>query len=158
MMIFSKKAQFSPARKQMYFMIIGFVMTVILFGAFFMMNKYKNDLTKYPDELESSLIYSMFVNNPHCFAYQDSTTNRTYPYSVDLSKFNEQRIHDCYPLNREKGFERYNFKVIIEGRDIELKTNNFFNRVFFTKYYDVLIYDNGEKTKDRLILLVQKEI
>lgn len=157
-MIFTRKAQFSPARKQIYFLVIGFVMTMILFGAFFMMNKFRNDLTKYPDELKGSLIYKRFVNNPTCLAYQETESKRVFTNTIDLSKFNEAQIQSCYNLNEEHDYDEYNFKMVLYNTQKSLKTNNYYNRTHYTGYYDVLIYDQGNITKDKLILYVQKEI
>ena len=155
----NKKAQFDLAKKQIYFMIIGFVMTLILIGTFMMMSKYKANLMEYPPELESSLINMGFVNNPGCFAYQDESSGRVFHNTIDIKKFTNERMNNfCYPLEKQEGYIQYNFKMVLENSAKEVVTNNYYNKNDLTLFLPVLVYDNKMIKEDQLILYVQTEI
>jgi len=150
---------FSIARKQIFFLIIGFVMTIVIIGATMMMVSYKNRLTATPEDLEAELVILRFFNNPECFAYQDQDSGRVYVNTIDLEKFQEQgRIENCYSPEQEKGYQDYNFRLELSGSGVNITTNNYYNKNDFTLFKNVLVVDNGNFKEEVLAVYVQADI
>lgn len=161
----NKKAQFDVARKAIYWMIAGVVITMTVIGFALIMSSYQNKLIDIPPELKAELFVLRFLNTPECFTYQDSITGRIFPGTIDLSKYTQERLNLCYQTEKEKGFKDYNFGIQLEGyeeikdsNEKMLMTNNFFNKVDFTLYKNVLVRLRGGVIPTRMVIFVQINI
>ena len=149
---------FEVGRKTIYWMIASFIIGVLMIAFVIFIVGYQGKLTAIPGELKTGFITLRFVTNPDCFAYQDAT-GRTFPYTIDLSKFTEERMNLCYLTDPEKGYNTFNFKLTLHGRDMSLATNNFFNIVYYSPLgYAVLIWDGEKFIRDDLLIEVQESI
>ena len=157
---------FDLTRKQLYWGIAAFMVVVAtLILVFVLLPQYQNSLVKVPDQLRAELISLRFVNTPECFTYQDETTGRIFAGVIDLQKFTQQQMNKCYRTEPDKGFKDYNFALELEGytptldgKKKLLTSNNFFNKVDFTLYKQVLVR-NGERFEPtRLVIHVQTRI
>src|SRR3989338_7928715 len=70
----NRKAQFDVARKSIYWMIIGFVITMIVLGVALIFGSYRSKLTHVPDEIPAQLIALRFDTLSECFAFVDPAT------------------------------------------------------------------------------------
>jgi len=119
-----KKGQFDVARKTIYWMLAGVVIAVVLLAFVLILADYKYDLTYISPNLKASMISLRFTNIPECFAYQDEETGRVYPGIIDLSKFTEEQMENCYKTN---SVSQINFKLKLQNKGLEVLTNNYRN-------------------------------
>ncbi|MBI4983558.1 hypothetical protein HZC32_02840 [Candidatus Woesearchaeota archaeon] len=149
---------FDPARKTIYWMIAGVMIVLVVLAFSGTLVGYKNKLTYYPPKLKAELISSRFANIPECFAYQDKISGRVYPGVIDLNKFTNATLYDCYHTGQEKGYEDYNFRLKLYNKSTEVLTNNYFNKDDFTLFRKVLVNNKGKSSEDMLYIFVQVNI
>ncbi len=143
----SKQGQFE-LRKMIYWTVAMIVITMVVLASAMIMSSYGAKLRKVPPNLRAELISLRFVNAPECFAYSEEITadnskitKRVYPGVIDLSKFNEETLKECYKSGDRKNF---NFQLVL-GEKI-LETDNWVNVEDFTLLKNVLVKD-GEEIK-----------
>lgn len=156
---------FELARKQIYWMIAGVMITITTIAFAFLMSDYQQKLVEIPEELRAELISLRFVNTPECFTYQDPVTGRIFPGVIDVNKFTQERLDKCYRTEKEKGFQEYNFALelegyapVVDGEKRLLLTNNFFNKVDFTLYKKVYVRVGNSLEPTRMAVHVQTRI
>ncbi len=157
---------FDLTRKQLYWGIAAFIVVIVtLIFMFVLLPQYQNSLVETPEELRAELISLRFVNTPECFTYQDEVTGRIFAGVIDLQKFTQERMDACYRTEPEKGFEDFNFALELEGytptldgKKKLLASNNFFNKVDFTLYKQVLVRNGDRFEPTRLVIQVQTRI
>lgn len=162
----SEEDIFDVTRKQIYWSIAVFmVLVAALFLMFVLLPQYKGSLVEVPEELRAELISLRFVNTPECFMYQDPVTGRIFAGVIDLQKFTQERMDKCYRTEPEKGFKDFNFGLelegytpIVGGQKKLLISNNFFNKVDFTLYKQVLVRNGNQFEPTRLVIQVQTRI
>ena len=152
-----KKGQFDVARKTIYWMLAGAVIAVVLLAFVLILAGYKNNLTYISPNLKASMISLRFTNIPECFAYQDEETGRVYPGIIDLSKFTEEQMENCYKTDSAS---QINFKLRLQNKGLEVLTNNYVNnptpRVLLP--VAVLVKDGAILNEDFLQFEVQVKI
>ncbi len=152
----NRKAQiFETARKSVYWLIISVVLTAVMMSFAYIVADYKNQLTQIPPEIQAELSVLRFINNPDCFALQNSLSLRVNPGIIDLEKFNDQRFLTCYPLPLQTGHQLQNFRLHLLEADIQIKTKDYANRDQFSIDKEVLTSQDGNLRKDHLIIYVQ---
>ena len=157
---------FDLTRKQLYWGIAAFMVVIAtLILMFILLPQYQRSLVEVPQELQAELISLRFVNTPECFTYQDEATGRIFAGVIDLQKFTPERMDKCYRTEPEKGFKDFNFALelegyvpIIDGQKKLLMSNNFFNKVDFTLYKQILVRNGNKIEPTRLVILVQTRI
>ncbi len=154
----NKKAQQEIAVKSLFFPLIIFVIIIVIMAFFWMIANYTGKLAEIPPELKAELISLRFTNTPECFAYENVEVGRVYPGIIDLDKFNQEQLNNCYLTESERGYTDYNFGITLKEQNINLLTNNYFNTVSFTIYKDVIVRDGNHLFKDQLIIYVQEKI
>lgn len=149
---------FDVGRKNIYWMIAGFVIAMVMIAYVMIIGGYKARLTEVPKEIKSELISLRFVNNPDCFAYEDLVTKRVFPFSIDLKKFKEEkRMDGCYLTEKEKGYKTFNFKLSLANYG-SVQTNNYFEAPQSQKEYDVLVWNGNLFERDTLLIEVQETL
>lgn len=154
----NRKAQFDVARKTIYWMIIGFVITIIVVGVALIFSSYRSKLTQIPAEIPAQLIALRFTSIPECFALVGPDVTIENIGIVDLRKFTEQQLDECYHTEEKKGFKTYNFRLKLENTGTEIITNNYFHQDDFELHQEVIVYDGGTLRKDNLLIYVQTKI
>ena len=156
---------FELARKQIYWMIAGVIITITVIAFAILMSNYQGKLVEVPEELRAELISLRFVNTPECFTYQDAVTGRVFPGVIDINKFTLERLGQCYRTEKEKGFRDYNFALelegyapVVDGEKKLLRTNNFFNKVDFTLFKNVYVRAGNTIEPTRMVIHVQTRI
>ena len=137
-----------------------------VFAFAIILSSYQQKVTQVPPQLRAEVISLRFVNTPECFTYQDPVTGRIFPGVIDVTKFTQARMDQCYRTQNEQGFKEFNFGLALEGytplnaqgQEQPLHTNNFFNQVDFTLYKPVLVRAGSEITTSRMIIYVQTKI
>ncbi len=154
----NKRGQFEVARKTIYWMMAGVVITIVVVSFAMIMASYKSKLNYVPEKVRAELLSLRFVSTPECFTYQDEITERIYPRIIDLNKFNKETLFRCYHTETEKGYKDYNFRLYLVGENKTLKTNNYFYKDDFTLFKKVIVKKGGELVKDELRIYVQTKI
>lgn len=149
----NKKAQFEAARKTIYWMMAGVVITIVVIAFVMILVNYQGKLMSVPPTLKGELISSRFVNAPECFAYEDAVSGRIFPGVIDLNKFNEEVLESCYKSGDTKNF---NFQLVLD--DKKLETDEWFNKVDFTLFKSVLVKEMDGMKPAVLKIYVQEKI
>ena len=154
----NRKAQSEVARKSVYWMLAGVVITIVVFAFAFVLASYKGKLTQVSPNLKAELLALRFSNSAECFAYQDFNTGRVQSGIIDINKFNEQQLFDCYHTGEHKGIKTFNFRLKLETSGEEITTDKYFNLDKFTIFKEVLVKKNHGLYKDRLVIYVQEKV
>ncbi len=153
-----KRAQFDVARKTIYWMIAGIVITLVVIAFAFTLGSYRNKLTQVAPELRAELLSLRIVHNPYCFVWIDKF-GVVHEGIIDLTKFTSAQMDLCYAPEKERGFQDFNFRLRLEQRGVEVMSNNYFHKDDFTLFKEVLVRDSqGVVIKDRLIIYVEEKI
>ena len=146
-----KKAQFTEASKGVYMIIALFVILVMFWGLFSMFSKYISVPVVAHDQAYISVYQERFLSSPDCFAYQDKETGAVYPYVIDISKFNEERLNSCF----KKGDGKYEFffNLTYGGKESRIRTEDF-RWLKKTSPIFVLVNDGNNTMKGKLLLSV----
>lgn len=152
------KAQLEPPRKTIEWGVLMIVITIVIFGTFMILANYKGKLSITPPEVRAELLSQRFTDLPECFVYQDNETKRVFPGIIDLDKFNKGQMNKCYFTEPETGTQDYNFELVLKNQNLKVSTNNFFNKVAFTLYRDVLVKKGNLFLEDQLAIYVQVKI
>ncbi len=145
----------------MYKVVFGIVfliaITMVFIALASLVYGYKNSLVAVPSELQAHVISYRFTHSADCFAFKDESL-RVHPLSVDLSHFTVDRMNACYEVLSEKDYEKYNFKLVLQERKIEIESGNYYEAPDFTFFYDVSVVDpvSREWLSDVLVVYVQK--
>ncbi|MBR9683405.1 hypothetical protein GOV03_02595 [Candidatus Woesearchaeota archaeon] len=148
----NRKGQFEPARKMIYWMIAGVVITILVLAFALITSSYQNKLTKVSPQLKAEFISLRFLNSPECFTYQDN--GRVYPGVIDWDEFNEVNLNNCYKSGSTKAF---NFQLVLDERT--LSTDEWKNAGNLdTLFKQVLVRDKGKVKPATLKIYVQEKI
>ena len=155
---FSKKGSgYQIGKKPAYYIIVllFLVISFMLFGSIIMSEvSLSNSI---PNNVDTTVLVNRFLNSDDCFAYKDNETGRIYPGIIDIKKFNEDTLKECY--NAGSNYNSKSFKFIIKGSGIEEKTIftiNWGARKFSQVSQYVLIYNKGKISKANLLIAVQE--
>ena len=159
------ESMFDLVGKTIYWMLAGVAITMAILGFVMILFSYQSKVVTVPPKLVTELVVQRFLNAPECFTYQDPSTGRSFPGVIDVTKFTQSRMDNCYRTESKKGFKDYNFGVLLEGygpvengKKQTLMTNNYFNQVDFTIFKNVLVRVNNELVPSRMTIYVQKKI
>jgi hypothetical protein len=151
----NKKGQFEAARKTIFWLIMGFIITMIIIAYAILLAGYRNKLTYTPPDMKAEFIALRFSNIPECFAYQEPLTERVYAGSIDLTKFNKGQMDECYFTNKDEGHKDYNFGLTLVKKDLFVATNNYLDQDVFVLEKKVMVWDGTKFEADTLQIKVQ---
>jgi len=154
----NRKAQFDSAVKTVYWTIAGFVIVIVILVFAITLAGYKDHLTAVPPELKAELTSFRFINNPDCFALQETNSGKTMASIIDLKKFNQTVLDDCYKTDDDViGIRQMNFQLVLRNFDRSLSTNNYKDAYQdkLTLKEEVLVWSNNKMEKDILLIYVQ---
>ena len=152
----NKSGQFDVARKTIYWMMAGLVITIVVMAFAIMVGTYNSKLAKVSPLMQAEIISLRFTNTAECFVYYDEEANRIYPGIIDKEKFTLEQINSCYKTEQEKGFREMNFRLILAGQ--EVITNNYFHHDELILKRLVYLKDGDQFTEEELTIYVQVEI
>ncbi len=149
---------FELGRKEIYWILAGFVIAVLMLAFVIIVGGYQGRLMAVPSGIKAQFVTLRFFTNPDCFAYQDPITKRVFPYTIDLSKFTEKQMTGCYQTDKEKGYRDFNFKVTIDYGGMSVQTNNYYQVSQFSQEYAVLIWDGKHFIPSTVTVDVQETL
>ncbi|MBI2112864.1 hypothetical protein HYT52_04980 [Candidatus Woesearchaeota archaeon] len=150
--MFNRKGQ---GGKVLIWIFVLVVFSILFFGLGFGINAYASSKAYTPKELKAELISLRFVNLPECFALH--TLGKTLPGVIDMNKFNDEQMSQCYMTESIGGVKTFNFRLVLEREGSEVVTDKYYNHDDFTLFQEVLTYKGNILSKDRLIIYVQEE-
>jgi len=156
---FSKRGMgFIVGKKPTYFIVALFFLTIVFLVFGFTIQGMASSFAQHSDETETSVLLSRFLNSPECFAYFDEETGRAYMGVIDLNKFNEENLMNCYPID---DYDFRSFKFSLESDDLNLKikpieTKNFGSKRTTTISWPIVIYKKGKFYRGKLLIATQK--
>lgn len=156
----NKKGDFSIGSKWPFWIAFTFIIALLFVGFGCTTAIYKNKLVSVPAELRVELLTLRFTNNPDCFAYVDEVSGRVLSGVVDIRKFTEENLNNCYRTDQKKGIKDFNFRLRLEQGGEEIITNKYFyhDKDELTILKEVLVKKDNHFTKDNLIIFVQEKI
>lgn len=124
--------------KVVAYMIFGFIFTGFCLLLLFIMSMEIINISYIPEGLEEYIFTQRFMNNPECFTYQDKDTLRIYPGIIDLEKFKQENLDNCY--KREVYMYAPEFRLIINDKTI--RTSDFASNKKISK--QILIFKDNK--------------
>lgn len=149
----NKKADIS-ARKIIFYAIFGFAAAIVFLLILWLTSSKESELSAIPSGVETYLTSQRFLNSPLCFALQDSQTERTQNWVVDLEKFNQEVLDKCYKAENTK-VNAYKLTLAYGTEKKILTTKNwegFFKRAETKK---IMVYDGKQMQNGELLIEVQ---
>jgi len=158
---FSKKGSgYILGKKPLHLIIYLFFLTFTFLIFSFTITTEVGSTNTIPDNVETTVLISRFLNSPDCFAYQDEDTGRVYTGIIDLEKFNEATLEKCYFVDKDGPWA---FKLTLESFDSNelsikrtLKTSNWGARRFTQSSQYVIIRDKKNLYRGTLFITTQK--
>ncbi|MEW5896785.1 MAG: hypothetical protein AB1668_03785 [Nanoarchaeota archaeon] len=139
------------------FMLVAMIVFVGLFlWLGFVFVTYSNKATAVPAQLQAELVSLRFTNNPHCFAYVDENTGRVYSDIIDLKKFNEDNMNNCYKTGDLQGLYSFNFRLNLTASRKGVVSDKYRYHDDFSLLKEVLVKEEGKLKKDQMVIYVQK--
>jgi len=151
--------EFDIARKTLYWAIAGFVLSLLVLGLVIFLSMYNAGLTKTPQKLEAKILSSRFLYSSKCFAYQDPITERTYTKLIDLNRFKNEILAECYLSDTTKDYQfQLKLKNLNTNQSYQIQTKEWFNVPSFTIKESVFIKQSNTVSEGQLLIIVQKPI
>ena len=154
-----KKAAIAIESKTLYWGISSIILALLALSLVITAMNFRAHILSTPEKLESSILSSRFLNSPQCFAYQDSVTQRIYPRLIDLNRFTDKTINNCYLSNTTKG---YNFQLLLRNLETNqeqtIQTSEWYNVPAYTITEPVLIKNEKTTNKGLLLIYTQRPI
>ncbi len=159
----NRKGQISEYEftKEAVHLLIALFLIGLILGAFVALEvKMEARFTNVDPEMKAEFVTLRFANIPECFAYEDPVTGRVYPGVVDIEKFTEGQLFDCYHTAevKEEGVKEFNFRLTFSEREGELITNHYYHNNAFVLSREVLVLEEGVMKPDKLIIFVQVNV
>lgn len=151
---------FDVARKTIYWTLIIFVITMIIFAFWFTIGNFRSKAVYLPLTTKAELLSQRFINSPDCFAYVNAKTGQVYGGTVDISKFTLERINLCY---KEDVFKGINFQFTLEtigGQKTIIKTEDWYTKPDLTLLPKAvrIITSPSAEMEGKLTITVQEKI
>ena len=129
------------------FIIASIFLIVFMFGYFRgMYYDIQTDSMICPDEMENFLMVAETLFSENCMVYSDDY--KTYPGTIDLSKFTETNIkNNCY-----KNIDN-RIAITLNGKTIG---DDLYSPVIITK--PIQLYDNGQTTFTTISIQVEEVV
>jgi len=154
-----KKAQVEIAAKTIYLGISAILLSILVLGLVLLLWNYRGELTKTPPLLESMISSARFTDSPKCLAYQDPATERAYPKLIDLARFKNEIIAECYSSDTTKDYQfQLKLKNLDKNTEYTIQTAEWYNVPAFTTIEPVLIKQEDGIYNGQLLIIVQKPI
>lgn len=153
---FSKKGSgFLLGKKPIYFIIVAFFLFIVFILFSYLILSNISSTTTFPENVETTVFINRFLNSPECFAYQDEETGRTYTSIIDLDKFNNEHLNECYSADEDSPIA---FMLDLKGSDSQegVLTSNWRAKKINRMSQYVIIYDKGNFYSETLLIAVQE--
>jgi len=151
--IHGKRADIS-ARKMIFYGIFGFLAAItFLLVAWF--SVYDGSyLSKIPPDLENYLFVQRFLNSNLCFAFQDKETERVYPWVIDMTKFRQENLDNCYNA-KDTNVKAYSLTLSYNNKKTTLTTKNWEGFLKKGETRQIFVYDSGNIRRAELFIEMQ---
>jgi hypothetical protein len=159
--LFSNKKG-NTAEDTMHVILLFFALSITALLFILLISAEASDKHVIPEGVEEKILIQRLLSSPSCFTYRDNV-NRVYPGIIDLSRFNENVLQDCFN-NLENAFAfGIDLKVDFGDRTerIQLNTTNWvkYEVSDYSPIINVLVKDSEqyEYRKGELQIKVQRK-
>ncbi|GEM_PF-3161702 len=149
----NKKGDMS-ARKLIFYILFSFTAPVIFLLILKFVHSDKAQISEIPSGLEEYAISQRFLNSRNCFAFQDIESKRLYSGILDLERFNQKIMDECYD-GQDTGVKAYRLTLIYDGKTIQLKTKNWEGFLKHAKTINIPIHNGDKITTGKLLVEMQ---
>jgi len=153
---FSKKGSgFLLGKKPIYFIIVAFFLFIVfILFSYLILGNISSTIT-FPENIETTVLINRFLNSPECFAYQDEETGRIYTGIIDLDKFSNENLNECYSADE---YSPRAFMMDLNNDDYQksVLTSNWKTKKINRISQYVIIYDKGNFYGETLLIAVQE--
>ena len=137
-----------------FYVIFSFIIVIAFLFIVWFVPAYRSEISKIPVGLENYLLTQRFLNSPLCFTLQDKDTNRVYPLTIDLSKFNQENLDRCYNV-KDTNVKAYRLTLNYGTEKKTISTKNWGGFLKKAQTKDIFIYNNGETQRGELFVEMQ---
>lgn len=147
----NKKASDISSRKTIFYIIFGFLAVATFLIIIFLIPARSSEISTIAPGLEDYIIIGRLMNSPSCFAFQDELTKRTKENLVDIKKFTQQSLDNCYN-EKETSLKAYRITLEYENEKKTIATMNWEGFLSKSKKFYVNVNDE-EKIKQGTIVI-----
>lgn len=90
----SKKAV--APEKMIFYLGFGVFYTIIFFILIILISSFISTSIAIPEDVELFIYSQRFLDSPNCFTYEDSDTGRSFAGVIDINKFTNKTLKNCY--------------------------------------------------------------
>lgn len=141
--IFLNKKSEVSARKIIFYGVACFVIVAAFFLIVWISYSGKSKINEIPSGLENYILAQRFLRSPVCFTLKDKDTNRAYPMAIDLEKFNQANLDNCYNAEGTQ-VKAYRLTLDYSGTKININTRNWEGFLKKAETKKILLYDHGK--------------
>ncbi len=153
---FNKKGGlFRNAGEQIFYMFMGFLITIAIIGFFIVLIANKSSVGEFPGQSTAEAIASRFTSTEECFAYVDAN-GELHKDTIQSTKFIREQIDSCY-FAGEGGYKFHQFEFYVPSLDMRLATHDYFRKIDYALTKHILVVSSeGVFTPAELIVYVQE--
>ena len=152
--IFLNKKSTIAARKVIHYMVATILISIGFLILVWIIPHNQSEISIIPSALENYLLTQRFFSASSCFTYQDEETNRVYPLTIDLTKFNEDGLNKCYDAEN-RDVKGYKLTLEYDNEKITINTKNWEGFIKKREKSQIFVYDSGVIQKAELFIEVQ---
>lgn len=152
-LFFGRKGDIS-GRKVIFYIVFSFIASIVFLLVVHMAASDKSKITEVLPGLEEYLIMQRFLTSPNCFVYQDADTGKVYAWTIDLQKFNEDRLNKCYSASDTK-VKAFRLSLSHGTLKTTISTKNWEGFLKKAETRQVYVYDMGQIKTGELFIEMQ---
>lgn len=151
--VFDRKAQIA-GRKIIFYIVFAIVAALTFLLIVYLVSSDKSSIAIIYPGLEDYILMQRFLLSPECFAYQDEDSGRTYSWTIDLEKFNQNNLNRCYAAENTKS-KAFRLTLSYGTFKSTLITKNWEGFIKKAESKKVYVYDKGQVRQGELFIEVQ---
>ena len=151
--LLNKRADESGS-KAIFYIIFGVVAAILFLIASWMIPNYKSYIGIIPTGLENYLLSERFFDSHYCFAFQEEDTNRVHLDTIDLSKFTQDNLDECYNA-ADTQVKAYRLTLNYNDEKISISTKNWEGFLQEARTKHISVYNQGEIQRAEILIEVQ---
>lgn len=151
-LFFNKKSSIS-GRKVLFYAIFSVIAAISAMLILYFVSSNKSAIAEIPFGLEDYLITQRFLNSPLCFTFQDES-GRTYPWIINLEKFNQANLDKCYQASDTK-VKAYRLTLSYGNGKSTIATKNWEGFLKRAETKQIFVYNKGNIQKAELFMEMQ---
>ena len=137
-----------------FYLIVGFVLIAAFFIVVYLVSSDKSIISRIPSDIENYLTIQRFFSSPECFALYDQSIGRSYPFVIDINKFNQLSLNRCYDAENTL-VKAFRLTLKYADQQITINTKNWQGFIKKSEIKQVFASNNGKTDRAELYIEVQ---